>query len=201
MTQRDTRDDSESVLAHVLVTMMVHGMLLVGLVILFVMGVPKFRAWIEVFNCPTGTVTNVVFAVSHFTRHYVIVVLPVVAVLLVGDALFLARLLKHARPIWSFVWSVGICGLIGLGYLTVLTQSHDDVVLGLLFVIAPSAVDIPLDARGDGCTLVLCRRRRCAAPQLDRDSGDGQCMGVIPRGFFSFSVSTSQYPRRSSRSS
>ncbi|HUW58625.1 MAG TPA: hypothetical protein VMZ92_18455 [Planctomycetota bacterium] len=111
----------DSLLAHTFVTMICHGVLLTGLVVVFVMVVPKFQSMFEAFNTMLPAPTNLIFDISGFMRRYVVFVLLSVPVLLVGDAALLTYLQKNVRPVWSFLWSGGVYCLIGSGYFFVIT--------------------------------------------------------------------------------
>jgi len=117
MTPAKIRDETDSALAHVFVAMIVHGVLLAGLVVLFASAVHKFHQLYLSFDAEAPVLTQASFAISTFVRHYVSLVFLAVVAFLVGDAAFLAYLQKNCRPIWSFTWSTGLCGLFGFGYL------------------------------------------------------------------------------------
>ena len=117
MTPARIRDDTDSLLAHVFVTMIVHGVLLAGLVVLFAMVLHKFQEIFVSFDATLPKLTIMALAISVFVRHNVSIVFLAVVALLVGDAAFLTYLQKNCRPIWSFTWSTGVCGLLGFGYL------------------------------------------------------------------------------------
>ena len=117
MTPAKIRDETDSLLAHVFVTMIVHRVLLAGLVVLFAMAVHKFHKLFMDIDMSLPKLTCWAVAISAFVRHYVSIVFLAVVALLVGDAAFLTYLQKNCRPIWSFTWSTGICGLLGFGYL------------------------------------------------------------------------------------
>lgn len=117
--QTDQRE-GESVLAYTLVAMVCHGMLLTGLVVLFIMAVPKFKEIYASFGTTLPVVTSFLIDVSDFTRQHVAFVLVSLPVLLVADAALLIYLQNNARPIWSFLWSSAVYCLIGFGYFFVI---------------------------------------------------------------------------------
>lgn len=114
MSPGKARDYGDSFIAHTLVAMIVHGVLLLVLVVLLVMVVPKYKENYRAFGTSLPGFTTLVVDASGPAKRHVALVLLGVAAFMVADAAFLTWLQRNVRPIWSFAWSIVVCALLML---------------------------------------------------------------------------------------
>jgi len=124
--ERATRDERESLVMHTVVSTILHGVLLVGLLAVLVVRVPKFQDIFKGCDITLPTVTTSVLNIAVWCQNGLLVI-PILGILLAGYAAvyYLAR--KHSRPMWHVLWS-------GLWYILVL----------LCYVAVQTAVELPL---------------------------------------------------------
>ncbi|HUV38668.1 MAG TPA: hypothetical protein VMY39_03600 [Planctomycetota bacterium] len=124
--ERATRDERESLVMHTVVSTILHGVLLVGLLAVLVVRVPKFHEIFKAFDTKLPPLTTSVLNIAVWCQNGLLVI-PILGILLAGYAAvyYLAR--KHSRPMWHVLWS-------GLWYILVL----------LCYFAVQTAVELPL---------------------------------------------------------
>ncbi len=117
MTSKPPRERSQFFVAHLV---MVHGMLLVGLLMLVLLAGPKFRGVYKSFGTELPALTKLVLDASEAAGRYILFVLPGIAAVMVADAVFIWSLERNAPPIWSFLWGIAITGILVVSLFLVL---------------------------------------------------------------------------------
>ena len=105
----------------VLTTVIRHGLVPVGLVLVLVFVVPKFE---EIFKGlglrELPTMAQIVIAASHFAKRWFIVPLGMVAVFVAADVFIYYRLKRSGDPVWYRIWGVLILLIEGAAVLVVM---------------------------------------------------------------------------------
>ena len=117
MSSKPPRERSQFFVAHLV---MVHGMLLVGLLMLVLLAGPKFERIYGSFRAALPAMTELVLDASAAAGRYIVFVLLGMAALMVADAVFIWSLERNAPPIWSFLWGALITGILVVGFLILL---------------------------------------------------------------------------------
>ena len=121
MIPSKTRDRGDFFVSH---TVLLHGILLPGLVMLLLIGVPKFKKIYNDFNTDPPVLTKYLLIASDVASDYVPLVAVALMAVMVADAVFSWHLGRNARPVWSFLWGASVSCLLVLAlFLSILTLS------------------------------------------------------------------------------
>jgi len=92
---------------HAAHTIMVHGMLLTGLLLLMLFAVPRMKkVYLETLNIDVPNMTHYIVVTSEMMSSHVIVTLLLAAAFMTGDAVLVWQLEGSGRMAWGFAWGV-----------------------------------------------------------------------------------------------
>ena len=98
----------KSLLAPTLFTVLLHGLVALGVIFCLTAVVPKFRDIFASFGTTLPVVTTMVIAVSGAAKNCGALLPVVLAAFLAADGFIYYALRREAQPIWSRLWRIAV---------------------------------------------------------------------------------------------